>query len=330
MDSISIIIKVWNALEHVRLCLENLLEKTDYPFELILIDNGSRDSVVRYLRRLATTDSRIRLVENPENFGPGYANRQGFSFVENSKVCLVDSDVLVPYNWLTRLVRNFNESREIKMLSPMKYHETIAYPFEPVDSRQAWFKIKHKYHALSPLEQFHMYSNGLDIDAFDEIMRSTNSNGLQVLESPPSFMSTCCVLLDTAFVRTVGGIADSRFLGYGSEDVDLCWRIGVNGGLVAKTSSVYVHHFHNSSLIDNAVDVQKELLVANRILYNKWKPKLLDMLRLRLSQNKSPMDYLSKHYIFHPLSMNTSLIDDLRKEFYFIDIPDCIPWSPAA
>ena len=71
MGFVSIIMKVWNAQEHVRLCLKTLLQHTDDPFELIVVDNGSQPEVVNYLRMVASGDSRIRLVENPTNLGPG-------------------------------------------------------------------------------------------------------------------------------------------------------------------------------------------------------------------------------------------------------------------
>ena len=77
VSSVSIIMKVWNALAHVRLCLKTLLHNTDGPFELIVIDNGSQPEVVEFLRGVADGDPRVRLIENPTNVGPSLANRQG-------------------------------------------------------------------------------------------------------------------------------------------------------------------------------------------------------------------------------------------------------------
>ena len=53
VSSVSIIMKVWNALPHVRLCLQTILRNTDGPFELIVIDNGSQPAVVEFLRGVA-------------------------------------------------------------------------------------------------------------------------------------------------------------------------------------------------------------------------------------------------------------------------------------
>ena len=71
MGFVSIIMKVWNAREHVRLCLKTLLQHTDDPFELIVIDNGSQPEVVQSAPA-ASGDPRMRLIENPANVGPGH------------------------------------------------------------------------------------------------------------------------------------------------------------------------------------------------------------------------------------------------------------------
>ncbi|PKO24082.1 MAG: hypothetical protein CVU38_00410 [Chloroflexi bacterium HGW-Chloroflexi-1] len=328
MGFVSIIMKVWNALEHVRPCLKTLLQHTDDPFELIVIDNGSRPEVVRFLRATARGDPRIRLVENPDNVGPGHANRQGFALARSSTICLIDSDVLVPHHWLARLAMEFEKHPGVKMLAPLNYHQTLGHPCGPGNSAEAWFRTKRENPRLLPLQQFHAYSGGLSIDEFDELMCSTHAQELEAQECPPMFIGACCALLDADCVASAGGIADPRFEGYGSEDVDLCWRIGEKGGQVARTTAVYVHHFHNSSLIDNAVDTDAALRRANQILYAKWRPKLIGLVQAEMLRGGSIRDYLSAHFIFQPLSHHTSFIEDLRAATGCADIPDHCTWRP--
>lgn len=328
MESVSIIMKVWNAQEHVRLCLKTLLQHTDDPFELIVIDNGSKPEVVQFLRAAANGDPRIRLVENPTNLGPGHANRQGVALAKSRTICLIDSDVLVPHYWLVRLVAEFEKHPDVKLLAPLNYHQTLSHPFGADNSTAAWFKTKKEQPHLSPLRQFHFYSGGLSIDEFDELMCSTHARDLAVYACPPMFVGTSCALLDADFVAAAGGVADPRFARYGSEDVDLCWRIGEQGGVIARTSTVYVHHFHNSSLIDNAVDPESALRKANQILYVKWKPELIGLVQAELARGGSLRDYLSAHFIFQPLSHHTSFVADLRAATQRADIPDQIVWKP--
>lgn len=327
-DLVSIIMKVWNALPHVRLCAQTLLRNTDGPFELIVIDNGSRPEVVDFLRSLARGDHRVRLVENRENIGPAAANRQAMALAQGGLVCLMDSDVLVPQRWLSRLVGEFRRHPGVELLAPLSYHQTLGHPFGPVNSADAWFSVKREHPRLSPLRQFYAYSRGLSVDEFDELMCSSSARPVRPQACPPDFIGTACALLDRDFVAGTGGAADPRFAGYGSEDVDLCWRIGERGGRVARTTAVYVHHFHNASLDDNAVDPGAALQAANRILYDKWRPRLIGLCRAEMERGGSIRDYLSAHFIFQPLARHTPFLADLRAATGRQDIPDQVVWRP--
>ena len=198
--------------------------KRQDPFELIIIDNHSRPEVVQFLRAAARDDSRIRLVENATNVGPGHANQQGAALAQGRTICLLDSDVLVPPHWLTRLRAEFESHPAVKLLAPLNYHQTLSHPFGPDNSAAAWFATKREHPQLAPLRQFHAFSRGLSIEEFDELMCSTHGRELAAMVCPPMFIGTCCALLDADFVASAGGVADPRFDGYGSEDVALCWR----------------------------------------------------------------------------------------------------------
>ncbi len=333
MRPVSIILKTWNALPHVRLCVGTLLRHTDGPFELIVIDNGSRPDTVSFLRGLVAAGSiedrpeqrvpnrarpRVRLVENAENLGPGAANRQGVALAEHELVCLMDSDVLVPTGWLPRLVNEFERHEDVRLLAPLMYHPTIPHPFDEANSTDAWFRVKQEHPRLAPLQQFYAYSRGLSIDEFDDLITNekpgfSEKPGFYAQACPPDFIGTACALLDRGFVEGVGGVADPRFAGYGSEDVDLCWRIGEAGGQAARTAAVYVHHFHHASLADNAADPAEALLVANRILYDKWRDRLFSLCQAELAAGGSLREYLCRHFIFGPLARSTTFLEDLAR-----------------
>ena len=104
--SVSIIMKTWNALPHVRLCARTLLNNSDGPFELIVIDNGSGPGVVSFLRGLAQEMARAPGGESGERRAGG-REPAGGGAGPGDLVCLIDSDVLVPRGWLSRLVAEF-------------------------------------------------------------------------------------------------------------------------------------------------------------------------------------------------------------------------------
>ena len=328
MKPVSIIMKVWNAQKYLELCIKYILMNSDIDFELIIIDNASKPGVVQILDLLAKSDERVTVIKNSTNMGPAKANIQGFLKAQNELICLIDSDVLVPQGWLANLVNDLDQNLEIALLAPTKYDDTIPYPFNSaIDSRRAWFKISSNQVSINPIDLFREYSNNLSIDDFGKIMCQSVNRHLKFYDAPPGFFSSCCVIGRKSVINTCGGIADPRFAGYGSEDVDLCWRIGEFGGRIAKTNSVYVHHFHQSCLKDNGLDVASSLVIANQILYHKWQEKLLLHLH-KVTTRETMLDYLQSHFIFQPLSENTSFISDLRSATGYNEIPNRIIWRP--
>jgi GT2 family glycosyltransferase len=152
---------------------------------------------------------------------------------------------------------------------------------------QNGFKIKNEFPTLNPMDQFYKYSKGLTIEKFETQLKLFAPDRPIVLDTPPDFTSSCCMLLERNFLESSGGISDPVFSQYGSEDIDLCWRIGCNGGQIAKLPDVYIHHFHNSSLLANKVDVRLLLRKSNKILYTKWKEYLFELI---ISKSNSELE----------------------------------------
>jgi glycosyltransferase involved in cell wall biosynthesis len=67
--------------------------KDRYDFEVILVDDGSRDGTLRILTRMAGEDCRLRLVELTRNFGQTQAIRAGLDQVHGDIIITLDSDL---------------------------------------------------------------------------------------------------------------------------------------------------------------------------------------------------------------------------------------------
>lgn len=62
-------------------------------FEIILIDDGSKDSSYEKLKNEFSEDSRIRVVRNMRNFGKGWALKTGYEYSSGDYVLFLDSDL---------------------------------------------------------------------------------------------------------------------------------------------------------------------------------------------------------------------------------------------
>lgn len=96
MDRISVIIPNYNRAQLIGATIENMLNQSLPPSEIIVVDDGSTDDSVEVIRSFG---SRVRLIEQT-NQGPGAARNQGLEVASGNYIQFMDSDDLVSLNKL--------------------------------------------------------------------------------------------------------------------------------------------------------------------------------------------------------------------------------------
>jgi GT2 family glycosyltransferase len=71
-------------------------------YEIIVVNDGSRDGTGRIVAGLARRDPRIRLIDLPANRGRGHARRTGIAAARGGLIATVDADIILPADWLDR------------------------------------------------------------------------------------------------------------------------------------------------------------------------------------------------------------------------------------
>ncbi|MBQ8827972.1 MAG: glycosyltransferase [Clostridia bacterium] len=91
MPKVSIIIPVYNCEKHLTECIESILSQTLHEFELILVDDGSKDKSSEICDMYSNQDKRIK-VFHKENGGVSSARNYGLKFASGEYFAFVDSD----------------------------------------------------------------------------------------------------------------------------------------------------------------------------------------------------------------------------------------------
>ncbi|MDW8234617.1 MAG: glycosyltransferase family 2 protein, partial [Roseiflexaceae bacterium] len=93
---LSVVVPVYNEEENIPHLYERLtseLEHLGLPYEIIAVDDGSRDRSFALLRDLARADRRLRVVRLRRNFGQTAAFSAGFDRARGEVVVTIDADL---------------------------------------------------------------------------------------------------------------------------------------------------------------------------------------------------------------------------------------------
>ena len=100
--AISIIIPVYNAENYLRRCIESVLSQSFTDFELILMDDGSKDKSPQICDEYASQDTRVQVIHKA-NGGVSAARNDGLDIAKGEYVTFIDSDDWVEREYLQSL-----------------------------------------------------------------------------------------------------------------------------------------------------------------------------------------------------------------------------------
>lgn len=92
--TVSIITPAYNAARFVAEAVESVRRQTYDQWEMLVIDDCSRDETREIVRALARQDSRVKLIEQPANGGPARARQAGLDAASGRYIAFLDSDDL--------------------------------------------------------------------------------------------------------------------------------------------------------------------------------------------------------------------------------------------
>jgi len=129
MLELSVVIPAYN--EQFRLpptlkSVKRFLSEFAPEFEIIVVDDGSRDATAQIVKQLADNDKRIKLVSYEVNKGKGYAVRLGVLTATGNFILLNDADGSSPIEEIVRLRDALSKGADIAIGSRAKPDPTRA------------------------------------------------------------------------------------------------------------------------------------------------------------------------------------------------------------
>ena len=128
MSKISVIVPVYKVEDYLKPCVDSILAQRFGDFELILVDDGSPDNCGAICEEYAARDSRVRVIHR-ENGGLSAARNSGLEIAQGEAFAFIDSDDLIPENYLTRLWEAMQSAgADLSSCGMLRFHEDAELP----------------------------------------------------------------------------------------------------------------------------------------------------------------------------------------------------------
>lgn len=113
---ISVVIPAYNEKGYIGLCLDSLAwQKTNYSFEVLVINNNSRDNTAEIARSFKDRLN-IRVINEPIQ-GRGMARYRGFEEATGDIIFSTDADTILPQDWIERFMKYFQDQKVVAVTS---------------------------------------------------------------------------------------------------------------------------------------------------------------------------------------------------------------------
>ncbi len=219
---VSIIVPCFNAVKYTKKCVESVLKNSSYPYELILINNGSSDSTSQYLKKLRPKFEflkKVSIIDFKKNLGVAKALNTGILKSSGRYVCYINNDVIVTKYWLEGLVYALNENKKNAVAG------TMFNPFE----NKTFVKKAEKNQKIIDIE-----AARIRLENFNKVKKAKTVHGL------------CMCIKKSIFKKT--GLFNENFYPCFGEDIEFCERVKKAGFRLADACGVYIFHFWNKSV----------------------------------------------------------------------------------
>ncbi|MDR2967426.1 MAG: glycosyltransferase family 2 protein [Methanobacteriaceae archaeon] len=257
---ISIIILTRDGLSHLKRLFKDFEYKLQYPkYEIIVVDNGSKDETITFLEKLSK-ELHIKILKNDFNKSFSEANNNATSISTGDYFLFLNNDMEPLYGWLNHMMQSILLSNDIGAVGSKLI-------FSYSKNQDTPFKTQHEGIAFKELNGY--------LEKNDGYIVPYNIKGNDPFEKVESDLEIgavlgACFLIKKEVFKELGGFDESFFYNY--EDIDLCLKLHQKGyKIVYSPKSVLFHYYEATRKGNNEHAIRDEIDLKNReILYFKW------------------------------------------------------------
>lgn len=174
----SVIVPVYNSadtLNELYLRISAVFKEITENYELVLVDDCSKDGSWNKMQKLKQKDGRIKIIQLMRNFGQHNAVMCGFNFAQGKYIVTLDDDLQNPPEEIPKLISKIKEGYDVVYGAyKQKRHSLLR----NIGSRAIWFAYKRIFRTNVNITAFRMIHSSI-VEAIKEYdMNYTFIDGL--------------------------------------------------------------------------------------------------------------------------------------------------------
>lgn len=228
--TVSVVVCIHNALEYVRVCLKSLWEERTFPYEMILVDDGSQEETGKWVEAFAQNTDSI-LIRHEQAKGYTISANEGMKQAKGDYIVLLNSDTQVTAGWIEKMLDAFWKHPDTGILSPLS--NAATYQSVPVVSdKNGWF--------------INTIPENMNIRMMNLAVEEASSKEYPQVKCVNGF----CFMIHRKVIQKIGYLDEATFpRGYG-EEVDYCLRVLKAGYEIRVLDDTYIYHAKSKSFTE--------------------------------------------------------------------------------
>lgn len=114
-DTISFVIPCYNSSKTIVDVTSDIIKtmKKDYSYEIILVNDGSKDNTIDVITKLAKTNKKIKVIDFSKNYGQHSAILAGLKYTKGSIIVGLDDDGQTPAKESPKLIKAIQDGYDV-------------------------------------------------------------------------------------------------------------------------------------------------------------------------------------------------------------------------
>ncbi|MBI5237016.1 MAG: glycosyltransferase family 2 protein [Deltaproteobacteria bacterium] len=243
---VSIVIVSYNTCRILDECIVSIKKEMAASYEIIVVDNASKDDSCRMLREKYPE---VLLIENSENAGFARANNQGFAIAKGKYFFMLNSDTVILDRAIDKLIEFMEKNPWVGVCGPRNVGRDGDMQYSCDHFPSFWNTLWEYSNLVNRYPQVKMFKRSR--------MRYWDYSDVKDVER----IAGCTLMLRSDLYVRLGGLDNNYFMYF--EETDLCYRVIREGyRVVYLPHAVIVHYGGESS------KMQTGHAVINRTIYS--------------------------------------------------------------